>query len=82
MTYPTVGEKTIYRLFTISFLLLALVPTSTLNSLFGGGSPPSAPFDEPGPDPDNDQGNIFNMDELFQMIDPSLLAEGGVLAEE
>jgi hypothetical protein len=48
----------------------------------GGGSPPSAPFDEPGPDPDNDQGNIFSMDELFQWIDQSLLAEGGVLAEE
>jgi len=32
MTYSTVGEKTIYRLFTISFLLLSLVPTTTLHS--------------------------------------------------
>ncbi len=54
----------------------------TLTYLFGGGSPPAAPFDEPGPDPDNNQGNIFNIDELLQWIDQSLLAEGGVLAEE
>jgi hypothetical protein len=54
----------------------------TLTYLFGGGSPPAAPFDEPGPDPDNNQGNIFNIDELFQWIDQSLLAEAGVLAEE
>ncbi len=54
----------------------------TLAYLFGGGSPPPAPFDEPGPDPENDQGNIFNIDELLQWIDQSLLAEGGVLAEE
>ncbi|MBT6451762.1 MAG: hypothetical protein HOK60_02025, partial [Planctomycetes bacterium] len=54
----------------------------TLTYLFGGGSPPAAPFDEPGPDPDNNQGNIFNIAELLQWIDQSLLAEGGVLAEE
>ena len=54
----------------------------TLNYLFGGGSPPSAPFDEPDPDPDNDQGNVFNMGERYQLIDQSLLAKGRVLAEE
>jgi len=54
----------------------------TLNYLFGGGSPPVAPFDEPGPDPENDQGNIFNIDELLQWIDQSLLAEGKILAQE
>ena len=54
----------------------------TLAYLFGGGAPPSTPFTQPGPDPSTDQGNVFNMGELFQFVDQAMFVEGGVFADQ
>ena len=54
----------------------------TLTYLFGGGSPPAAPFDEPGPDPENNQGNIIDLADLIDPLNQLFPEEAGVLAEE
>ena len=38
----------------------------TLSYLFSGGAAPAAPFTEVGPDPEQDQPNIFSVEEFFQ----------------
>ena len=52
----------------------------SLAYLFGGGSPPVAPFEEPGPDPSSTAGNVFNLQELNQFVS-GLLDEAGVLSD-
>ena len=43
--------------------------------LYGGGSQPSGPFKEPGPDPSNIEGNVFTLEDLEQQLSEPLAPE-------
>ena len=52
----------------------------TLNYLFNAGTAPLAPFDAPGPDPSNTQGNILTMEGLLQYLQGNLTGTTGIQA--